>query len=213
MSSSVSGMMICRRPSASCSSLISPAHSRCVSYGRHSLFQPGGALSHRGISRSIVGLRLGDRAREVAPADAELHRRVPDAVLAVDDRRALDDLDVGDLPERDVRAVGRRHGDLADGLEAHPVLRLPAHGQVEELLALVHLGDRLPADGRLDDRVDVARVEAVARARLALRDDLDARLPERLELPEVLHAADLAHHVDDRARRSSRCSRGRCRTP
>ncbi len=164
MSSSVSGMMSARRPSASLSSLISPAHSRCVSYGRHVFEDPGAALSQRGIFRLDAPLGVGDGAREVAAAHGELHRRVADPVLAVDDGRAVDHLDLGDLAERDLGAVGRRHGDLADGLEAQPVLGLPAHGQVEALLALVDLRDRLAADRRLHDRVDVAGVEAVAGA-------------------------------------------------
>ena len=46
-----------------------------------------------------------------------------------------------------------------------PVRLEPAHGEVEALLALVDLRDRLAADRRLDDRVDVAGVEPVARAR------------------------------------------------
>jgi hypothetical protein len=45
------------------------------------------------------------------------------------------------------------------------------------------LRDRLPADGRLDDRVDVARVEAVASARGAVGRDLHVGLPERRNMP------------------------------
>src|ERR1035438_4352146 len=114
-----------------------------------------------------AGLGLGDRADEVTPAHAELHRRVPAGVLPVDYRRSVDDLDVRELSERHLRAVGRRYGRLANGLEAQTVLRLPAHGQVEALLALVHHGLRLSADGGLDDRIDVAGVEAVARVDVA----------------------------------------------
>ena len=73
MRRSVSGRISLRRSSASFSWLISPAHSRCESYGRCTF-------------AAILRLRLGDRALEVAPADAELHRRVALAVLAVDDR-------------------------------------------------------------------------------------------------------------------------------
>ena len=65
--------------------------------------------------------------------------------------------------------VRRRDRDFADGLEAHPVLRLPANREVEELLSLVDLGDRLAADRRLDDGIDVARIQAIARALLPSR--------------------------------------------
>jgi hypothetical protein len=64
-------------------------------------------------------------------------------------------------------------------------------------LLLVHLRDRLSADGRLDDLLHVARVEAVARAGAAVGDDLDLRRSQRVEHAQILHAGDSAHHVHD----------------
>ena len=212
MSRNVSGMMSRSRPSASWSSLISPAHASRVSYGRHSL-SPCPVFSQRGMCSVDRRLRLGDGARQVASAHAELDRTVAHAVFAVDHRRALRRPDVGDLAERDRRPVGRGDGDLANRLEAHSILRLPSNRQVEELLALVDLRDRLTADRRLDDRVHVARVQAVARALLAQRRDLDVRLPERTKEAEVGDAGHLAHHVGDAVRQRLVSSRGPGRRP
>ena len=70
---------------------------------------------------------------------------------------------VGELPERNLLAVRGGDEDVADLLRrlAEPGLQ-PDH-QVEELLALHHLGRGDAADRRLDQAVDVGDVEAVAR--------------------------------------------------
>ena len=66
-------------------------------------------------------LRLLDEADFVAAADAELDVGAQQAVLALDHRRPLDDLDVGDCGQRDLNAAWLGRG--AAGEAAIP----PAH--------------------------------------------------------------------------------------
>ena len=143
--------------------------------------------------------RSPDFLAEVAPADRELHGRVALSVFAVDDVGPVLDPDVGDLAQGNGLAVRRGHGDLPDRLEVGAVGRQPADDEVEALLALVDLRERLPADGRLDDGPDIADVEAVARREAAVGRDADVRLAEGRKQAQVVDAGDLLHDVDDLA--------------
>ena len=62
--------------------------------------------------------------------------------------RAAGLFDVGQLGERNLLARGRRHQQVADLTGAGAELRVRAHHQVEELLALDNLRRGLAADGR-----------------------------------------------------------------
>ena len=180
MRSSVSGMMICRRPSASCSSLISPAHSRRMSYGRQSLFQPGRRLvAPRDLAVDAL-LRLGDRAGEVAPAHAELHRRVADAVLAVD-------RSPGPRPPG-CRRSARAGPATPSGVEtviSRMASRLIRYCGFQRTVRSKNFSPSYtsvtacPPMAAWMTASTSPGVQAVARAHLALRGDLDARLPER----------------------------------
>ncbi len=79
---------------------------------------------------------------------------------------------------RDLRALLRSDRDVANRADAGAVRFEPADGEIEFALAFEDLGNRLPADGRLHDRLDVAGVQAIARDLLANRRDADARLAE-----------------------------------
>ena len=57
---------------------------------------------------------------------------------------------------------GRRHQDVADLLRRLAKLRLQAHDEVEQLLALHDLRGGDAAHRRLDQAVDVVGVEAIA---------------------------------------------------
>src|SRR6267143_902870 len=132
----------------------------------------------------------------VAAEHRELHRRVAPAVLATDHVRTVLGGDGRQLAERDAAAVRRRHGDAPERGQVAAVLWQPAHGEREALLAVEDLRHRLPADGGLHHRLDVARIEPVAFALRPVGDDLDARLPHRADEAEVVDAPHLAHHLD-----------------
>ena len=73
----------------------------------------------------------------------------------------------------------------------------PADGQVEPTLALVHLGDGLPADRCLNHGIDIADVQTIAATLLPIGRDSNVGLPQRREKAEVLDAFDRRHHIDD----------------
>ena len=137
------------------------------------LLPRGGVFGVLAAPVQAVALRQGDlaadlpdgfvhRAGKVASLHRELHADVARIVLAVDERGAVGHVDVGELLERDLLPAGRRHQDVADLLRVVAVLLLEAHDEIELLLALHHLGGDVPADGGLDQGVDVGDVETVA---------------------------------------------------
>ena len=63
-------------------------------------------------------------------------------------------------------------------MRAAAELRLHAHHQVEQLLALDDLGHRLPADGGRDHGFHVGDVDSVARNLVAVHIDQQARLAQ-----------------------------------
>ena len=123
-------------------------------------------------------MRVRDGGAEIASPHRELHRRIAAVVLAVDDGRPVLLGNPGQLTERNLRTVGCGNQDLPDGAEVLAVRLGPANDQVELLLSLVYLGDRLPPDGRLDDGGDVSDVQSISPAALAVRGDLHVGLAE-----------------------------------
>ena len=96
-------------------------------------------------------LRLEHRAAEIAAAHAELDRDVALLVLAIDEGRAGDQLDL--RPRRSAGSARRRcrsgsvraDGDAADGVEALAVFRREAHDDREiAVAARPHRGCRPP---------------------------------------------------------------------
>ena len=132
-----------------------------------------------------AGLRVGDGPCEIAPAHAEAHRREARGVLAEDARGARDRLDVRELAERDLRALGRGDEDLAQRAQVAAEALRPAHHHVEVLLPLVQLRHGRATHRSLDDRFDVADVEPVAPASRAVGRDAHVGLPEHLLAAQV----------------------------
>ena len=100
--------------------------------------------------------------------------------------------------ERDLRAVRRGDEDVADGLRVVAELRFQAHHQVELLFALHHLRRGSPADGGLDQAVDVGDVQAVAGDFGAVDVHRQARLAEFLDQRDLLDPAHPFQHALDR---------------
>ena len=143
-------------------------------------------------------LGLGDRAAEVAAADAELDRNVALAALAVDEGSAGIERDIRQFAQRNVGVGARRASDrptltvriasmllryLGSSLTAKANCRSPS----STVVAVV------PPDRRLHHRVDVAGVEAVARGLFAVDLDVEIGLAQHMENAEVGDALDLAH--------------------
>ncbi len=85
-------------------------------------------------------------------------------------------MDIAELAEGQILAVGRGDEQVADGVFVFAERLLHAHHQIELALALNDLRGRLAADGRVHDVVNVAYVETVARELLAVGCDDETRL-------------------------------------
>lgn len=103
------------------------------------------------------------RCLQVTAADTELDQDIPLAILAVHDEGAGLLSNGRQLLERDTCAVRRADDDIADRLDVLAELGKKADDEVEPALALVDLGDGLPADGGLHDIVDVIDLQPIAR--------------------------------------------------
>ena len=106
-------------------------------------------------------------------------------------------MNVGQLGDRHLLAGRSRHQQIADGVLARAVLRLHAHHQVEQLLALDDLRGRLSAHRGLDHALDVGDVDAVARDFFAVHVDLHAGLPQFAHDGEFGEAGHLLQHALD----------------
>ena len=82
------------------------------------------------------------RAGQVAAFHRELHADVARIVLAINERGAVRDLDVGKFLQWNLLTVGRRDQDVADLLRVVAELLFQPHHQVELLFALHHLRRR-----------------------------------------------------------------------
>ncbi len=104
---------------------------------------------------------------------------------------------VREFRERNLLSRGSRNEKIANLPRARAELRLHAHDQVEELLALNHLRGRLPADGRLHHRFDVGDVNSVARDLRAVRIDDQAGLSKFANHGKLGEARSFVEHVAD----------------
>ena len=134
------------------------------------------------------------RAGQIASLHRELHPDVARIVLAVDERGAVGHLDVREFLERNLLSAGRGHQDIADLLRIVPVLAFEAHDEIELLFFLHHLGGHVPADGGLNQGIDVGDVQTVTGDPGAVDLDGQTRLPELLHQG---HVADAAHPLQD----------------
>src|SRR6185436_16692857 len=136
-------------------------------------------------------LRFLDRAAKVAVADRELDRQIALLLLAVDVGRARDQVDRGDLAERDLGdgAALPCHADpqVMDGLGALAVFRSKPNDDREMPVAagFIEIPGGIAADRDLDGGVDIAGRQAVARGTRPVDVDLDGRLAQRGEYRKV----------------------------
>ena len=92
---------------------------------------------------------------------------------------------------------GRGDQDVADFLGVVPVLAFEADDEIKLLFLLHHLGGHVPADGGLDQAIDVGDVHAVAGDRGAVDFDGQAGLPELLHQRHIMDAAHLLQDLLD----------------
>src|SRR5271165_1231734 len=149
-------------------------------------------------------LRLEHRAAEIPSPHAELDGYVALLLFAVDEGRAGDEVHVRDVLERHLdqtAAVGgvRADRNMLDRFEVLPEWRRQAHHHREMPVAaaLVEVAGTLAADRGLNDRVDVARSEAVAGGALAIDVDAYRRLSERTQDREIHDARNLGERRGD----------------
>src|SRR5207237_7145587 len=76
---------------------------------------------------------------------------------------------------------------------------LPPHHEIESLFPFEDLRDRLAADRRLDNGLDVADIQAIPGAQSAVGADRQVRLAERLDEAEILDAVNALQDGDDLA--------------
>src|SRR5262249_7721620 len=151
-----------------------------------------------------LALGVDHGAAKIAAANAELDRDVALLLFAIDEGRTGYQVDGRDLTQRYLRDLVRswvlhRDGQTADRLYVLPVLRSQSNDQREVPVAalLVEVTCRLPADGGLHRRIDVAGRQPIARGSLSVDIDAERGLAQRGEHREINHAAHLAHRVFD----------------
>src|SRR5262252_5796845 len=118
-----------------------------------------------------------ERGFQVSPAHGELDRNVPMVVLPINRSGPLLLTYGCDLAEWHCAAVGRAHENFLDASDAVAIRFLPPDDEVETLLPFEDLRDGLPPDRGLDDRADIADVQAITGANHAVRRDREIRLP------------------------------------
>ena len=101
--------------------------------------------------------RVFHRTGEVAALDGKLHADVTRVAFAIDERRAVRDLNVGEFFQRNLRAIGGRYKNIPDLFRRAAVTFVQTNHEVELLLALHHLRRRRAADRRLNQAVHIQR--------------------------------------------------------
>ena len=150
----------------------------------------------------VLGLDHG--RTEIAVANAVFQRDEALAVLAIDIGRAADQLDLAEIAKPDIGGrrlrirIGKCDRDGADGIDIPAEFRRQAHRQREDHLAFIDLGNFLAADRGLDDGIDVADGEAVARGLGAIDPNDQIGLAEQIEAGGVGDPADAAEFGLDR---------------
>ena len=134
-----------------------------------------------------MALCLSDRGPQVSPPHAIFQRNEPLAVLAINVGRAILQIDLGDVAQRDISGgrfricIWDRDRDGADGVDVVAILRSQSDGQGEVHLAFEDARDFLPADRGLHNRVDVANRDAVTRRLGAIDPNQQVRLSDEVE--------------------------------
>ena len=123
-----------------------------------------------------------------------MHPDIARIVLAIDEGRAVLDLDICEFLERDLLSARRGDRNVRDLLRRVPVLFLEAHDEIELLFLLHHFCRNISPDGGLDQGVDVVDIETVAGNLGAIDLDVEAGLSEFLH---QRHIADSAHILKD----------------
>ena len=136
-------------------------------------------------------------APDVAALHVQEHRREQQAVLRRNHRGTAGVLDASDLAERDLRAVGRGHEDLAERLRIRAVLRRIPNPDGKPLTALDRRRQRGFPDGGLDHLLDVADADAVARGGAAVDLDVEVLTTGDLFGVDVARARHPADGVSD----------------
>src|ERR1700730_15288244 len=77
---------------------------------------------------------------KIAATDLVAHRNIALQVLAIDECRALGSLYVRNLSQGNLSAGRNRDPDIADPVEALPILRQPSHYQIEAAITFEYLG-------------------------------------------------------------------------
>ena len=153
------------------------------------------------LGSSTLLHRFGDRRGQVAVAHAELDRDETTVVFTVDVRGPGLWATMCVNWERGIRYPGLELSepgyvdqDPVDHFGIVAQLRRQPQGDVEELFALDHLGERLAADGGLHDSFDIVDIDAVAGAELAVDLDLEIRLADDVKQADVF---DSGHRFQD----------------
>src|SRR5262249_4856184 len=94
-------------------------------------------------------------------------------------------------------AGGIGHFDVADFVDAVAVLRRVADDEIKLSITLQDGSCYGSAHGRLNDCIDVARIEPVPRGLRTIDSNIQIRLPEYGKNTKVGNAANLAHLVAD----------------
>ena len=178
--------MIASRALACCSSSNSPAQIDAIADRQLDVL--GDAL-----------LRLGDGAAEIAAAHAEFDRNEALVALVIDVGGAGIERDIGKLAQRNISVgAGRRLIADLDVADASMLSRYSGASRTVTLncrsASRSVVADRA-AERRLNDVVDVAGIEPVARRLVAIDLDVEIWLAEDAEDAEVGHALDLRHFL------------------
>src|SRR5579875_3333402 len=129
------------------------------------LAAPGHLVTRRQVNRlSDRFLSVPHGSGQVAALNAVLYADVAGVILAVDESRAVADANIRDLTERNLLPSGICHEEVGDLPFAAAKLRFRPYDQVKLLFPLNHLRDSLSSDRGLDHCLNIADVNAVARA-------------------------------------------------
>ncbi len=120
---------------------------------------------------SDLAFGFGNRALQIAIANAEFDRNVARVVFAIDVRCSGLIGNVGEVSQRHWRSAGRVHRNAADRIDVIAKLRQESHDHIEAPLAVQNLRDGLSSNRCLHGRVDIAGRDSVARGPLTINLD------------------------------------------
>jgi hypothetical protein len=89
------------------------------------------------------------------------------------------------------------HPDIADRVDIAAIFGCKADIDIELAVSFQNLTRRRAAHCRLDDSVEVPRIETVARGLLAIHLDVEVGLAADPEDPEIGYTRNLTHLVQD----------------